>query len=81
MEAVFSVGWRTDRLREVIHATPRQTWSAAIDTHGEPVGSATRPNGAHTCVEDRIRITVRHEAPKDRVEVRDLRRSAVAAAG
>jgi hypothetical protein len=40
VDAEFSIGWRTDRLHDVIHATPKQAWVAAIDTDGEPVDSA-----------------------------------------
>jgi len=40
VDAEFSIGWRTDRLHELIHATPRRAWSAAIDTGGDPDLSA-----------------------------------------
>jgi hypothetical protein len=40
VDVEFSIGWRTDRLHEVIRATPKQAWTTAIDTDGEPVDSA-----------------------------------------
>jgi hypothetical protein len=40
VHAEFSIGWRTDRLHEVIATTPKQAWTAAIDTDGNPVDSA-----------------------------------------
>jgi len=33
----FSVGRRTDRLRELIRTTPKAAWIPAVDTDGEPV--------------------------------------------
>jgi Transposase DDE domain group 1 len=36
----FSVGWRTDRLHDVIAAIPAPAWTAAVASDGEPVDTA-----------------------------------------
>jgi hypothetical protein len=70
MNIEFSVGWRTDRLHDVLAAIPKQAWVAAIDVDGEPVGSAQvceltglLPAGALVDYPGGMRIIVRREHP------------------
>jgi Transposase DDE domain group 1 len=70
MQVEFSVGWRTDRLHEVLASVPKRAWVAAIDSDGEPVDSAQvceltglLPTGALDDYPSGMRIIVRREHP------------------
>jgi hypothetical protein len=70
MDIEFSVGWRTDRLHDVLAAVPNKAWTAAIDVDGEPVTSAhvceltgLLPPAAFHDYPPGVRIIVRREHP------------------
>jgi hypothetical protein len=70
MDLEFSVGWRTDRLHDVLTGVPKRAWVAAIDSDGEPVDSAQvceltglLPSGTLGDYPEGMRIIVRREHP------------------
>jgi Transposase DDE domain group 1 len=66
----FSVGWRTDRLHDVLARVPKRAWVEAIDSDGNLIDSAQvceltglLPPATLADYPDRMRIIVRREHP------------------
>ena len=70
VDVEFSVGWRTERLHDVLEAVPKRAWAAAIDADGDPVTSAQvceltglLPPGTLADYPPGMRVIVRREHP------------------